>query len=195
MTISKAEKSRRAAARASAALDHTTDDRSAASPAVHVDRNTSATVWVACKLPKGISIQLFEEGVVDRPTFGGGVKPTKVYMRCGEQVRLRGYAVPFGKLPNFPIIGDFGLTEVDRGFWEKWLSQNSRLDLVTKGLVFACSDQASARARALENEKLFCGLEPLDPAGDPRAKDVVGDEHLSDIQPDTERDKMRRPAA
>lgn len=198
MTLSKAEKSRRAAARASAALDHTTDDRSthhaATAPAVHVEKNTSATVWVACKLPKGISIQLFEQTEIDRPTFGGGVKPTKVFMRVGEQVRLRGYAVPFGKLPNFPIIGDFGLTEVDRRFWETWLGQNQKLELVTKGLVFACADQASARSRALENEKLLCGLEPMDPVDDARAKNVIGDDHLSDIQPDTERDKLRSPS-
>lgn len=199
MTISKAEKSRRAAARASAALDHTTDQRDhhggVESPAVHVEKNSSATVWVACKLPKGLAIQLFQEGEIDRPTFGGGVKPTKVFMRVGEPVRLRGYAVPFGMVPNFTIIGDFGLTEISRDFWEKWLSQNSKLELVTRGLVFAYSDQASARARALENEKLLCGLEPLDPAGDHRTKDVVGNDHLSDIQPDTERDKLRSPSA
>lgn len=191
MTISKAEKARRAASRISSELDHTTD--ATASPAVHVEKNTSATVWVACKLPKGLVLQLCESAIIDRPTFGGGVKPTKMWMRVGEQVRLKGYAVPFGKVPNFPIIGDFGLTEVKRSFWETWIEQNSKLELVVAGLVFAYSDQASARARALENEKLVCGLEPLEKEGDYRTEKPA-DEHLTDIEPDLERDKLRSPS-
>ncbi len=184
MTTSKAEKSRRAAAKISAGLGHTTDPT--ASPAVHTPKETSATVWVACKLPKGLTLQLTEQVETEQKVMGGGIRMVKQHMRVGGQVRLKGYAVPFGKVPNFPIIGDFGLTEIDRRFWENWKAQNSQFTPLVEGLIFAYSDQASAAARAREHEKLLCGLEPMNPDGDPRAEQP-NHMNLSDIEPDTDR--------
>lgn len=152
-----------------------------AAPAVHIEKTGSKTVWVACKLPRGLLIQLCEETVIDRPTFGGAVKPTKMFMRVGDQVRLKGYAVPMGKMPKYPIIGDFGLTEVDRKFWDTWLDQNRGLDLVKNGLVFAHGEQSSTAAYAQEHEKLRCGLEPLQQKDDPRAE-KINSPNLTDIE-------------
>jgi len=170
------------------------------SPAIggKTQKNTS-TVWIGCKLPRGLVIQCCEEVIIDRPTFGGGVKPTKMFMRTGEQVRLKGYAIPFGKVPNYPIIGDFGLTEVDRGFWERWVSQNSKFELLEKsdvnpngkGLIFVHGEKVSVEAYAAEHASLKCGLEPLNPLGDNRV-DRVGSDNLTDIEPDTDRIKQRR---
>ena len=157
-------------------------------------KTTSDTVWIGCKLPRGLVIQLCEEAMIDRPVFGGGVKQVKIFMRVGEQVRLKGYAVPFGKIPNYPIIGDFGLTEVKREFWEKWKEQNSKFELLTKGLIFMHGEKASVEAYAAEHAELKCGLEPLDPAGDNRV-DKVESENLTDIEPDADRAKQRRTAA
>jgi hypothetical protein len=161
-------------------------------PAIRAEtKKFSQTVWIGCKLPRGLVIQCCEEVVLDKPTFGGGVKPTRMFMRTGEQVRLKGYAVPFGKVPNYPIIGDFGLTEVKRDFWERWISQNSKLELVTKGLIFVHGEKASVEAYAQEHADLKCGLEPLNPHGDPRV-DKVESDNLSDIEPDMERSKSRK---
>jgi hypothetical protein len=183
----KVAKSRRAAAKVSADLDHTTDP---ASPAVHTPKETSSTVWVACKLPKGIVMQLTESIETEQKVLGGGIRMVKQHMRVGGQVRLKGYAVPFGKVPNYSIIGDFGLTEVDRRFWEKWKDQNSQFTPLVEGLIFAYSDQASAAARAREHEKVMCGLEPMNPDGDVRAEQP-NHMNLTDIEPDTDRSKDR----
>ena len=151
------------------------------------------TVWIGCKLPTGLVIQLCTEINVDRPTFGGAVKPTKMFTRVGEQVRLKGYAVPFGKIPKYSIIGDFGLTEVKREFWEKWKEQNKGLELLQKGLVFAHGEKESTSAYAAEHAELKCGLEPLNPEGDPRT-DQSESPNLSDVEADTERQSQRRSA-
>lgn len=166
-----------------------------ASPAIggETKRHTS-TVWIGCKLPRGLILQCCDEVNIDRPTFGGGVKPTKMYMRTGEQIRLKGYEVPFGKIPNYPIIGDFGLTEVSRDFWERWLSQNQKFEPVVKGLIFVHGEKSSVEAYAEENSKMKCGLERLDPEGDNRV-DRIESENLSDIEPDNERSKLTRRSA
>jgi len=171
-----------------------------ASPAISgKTKNNTSTVWIGCKLPRGLVIQCCEEVVIDRPTFGGGVKPTKMYMRTGDQVRLKGYAVPFGKIPNYPIIGDFGLTEVSRDFWDRWVSQNAKFELLEKsalnpngkGLIFVHGEKASVESYANEHASLKCGLEPLNPEGDNRV-DRIESENLSDIEPDMDRAKLRR---
>jgi len=168
-----------------------------ASPAIGAEakKNTS-TVWIGLKLPRGLQLKLCKEITIDRPTFGGGVKPTKMFMPDPDQgtVRLKGYAVPFGKIPNYSIIGDFGLTEVDRTWWGKWKAQNSGFDLLKNGLLFEHGEKASVEAYAQEHAELKCGLEPLDPTGDKRA-DPINSENLSDIEPDMERSKTRRSAA
>jgi hypothetical protein len=163
------------------------------------DKRNTSTVWIGCKLPKGLVLQLCQEVTLDKPTFGGGVKPTKMYMRTGEQVRLKGYAVPFGKVPNYPIIGDFGLTEVSRDFWEEWIAQNPKFEMLEKsdknpngkGLIFFHGEKSSVEAYATEHANTKCGLEPLDPAGDKRA-DPINSDNLSDIEADTERSKKTR---
>jgi hypothetical protein len=157
-------------------------------PAIKSDtkHGASQTVWVGCKLPKGLTLELFTEETVDRPTFGGGIKPTKVFMRTGQTIRLKGYAVPHGMVPNYPIIGDFGLTEVPRKFWDKFCEQNREFDMLKKGLIFAHGEESSTRAYAREHENLKCGLEPMMQNGDPRAEQP-NSENLTDIQMDTDR--------
>lgn len=157
--------------------------------------NTS-TVWVGCKLPRGLFLRLVSEVTIDRPTFGGGVKPVKMYMpdpKAGT-VRLKGYAIPFGMVPNYPIIGDFGLTEVDRTWWETWKSQNKGFDMLEKGLIFEHGEKASVEAYAEEHAKLLCGLEPMNPEGDPR-QETVDSENLTEIEADNERTTKRKAVA
>ncbi len=154
-------------------------------------KRNSDTVWIACKLPRGLILQCCVETQMDRLVFGGGIKTGTVFMRDGEQVRLKGYAVPYGKIPNYPIIGDFGLTEVKRSFWERWLSQNQKLDVVTQGLIYVHGEKGSVEAYAKEHEALKCGLEPLEPIGDKRV-DRIASENLTDIEPDIESSARRR---
>ena len=166
-------------------------------PAIGAETKTNTrTVWIGCKLPRGLKLRLCDIVPMDRQYRDGSVKSVKTYMpnpNKGE-VRLKGYAIAFGKVPNYSIIGDFGLTEVDRDWWNEWKAQNSGFDMLKNGLIFEHGEKASVEAYAAENADLKCGLEPMDPAGDARA-DKVESENLSEIEADTDRAKMARKTA
>lgn len=162
-------------------------------PAVHAKKETSVTVWVGCKMPNGLLLQLQEIATIDRPVMGGGIKPTKVAMRTGERVRLRGFAVPFGRIPKHTIIKDYALTEVRRDFWEAWLEQNKNLDIVKSGLIFHHADKIDAEAQANDQgDDIKSWLEPLDPVSkkDPRVE-KVGHPNLSQLDTDEDRDAFK----
>lgn len=166
-------------------------------PAIGAETKTNtSTVWVGCKLPRGLELRLCKLVEVDKPTFGGGIKPTKMYMPDPDRgtVRLKGYAVQFGRIPNYTIIGDFGLTEVNRDWWNEWKGQNKGFDMLKNGLIFEHGEKASVEAYAAENAGLKCGLEPMDPAGDDRGEKAPND-NLTDVEPDSDRAKQRRATA
>ena len=134
------------------------------------------TVTVACKVPNGLHMVLYDtvrEEVLD---LGGNKVPSlRSYPRPGVATRvLRGCAVDIDKMrkgivsSHRIVQGDlsgtgFGLTSgVPRTDWEEW-SQTVGKDFVASGMVFAMPDdrRAEAKARELRNER--SGLEPLDP--------------------------------
>lgn len=149
---------------------------------------SSGKITVACKMPKGIIMRIFTKGTMPIPVLGGGIQHVEQSIPTGEQVRLNGYAVPFGKRPKFEIIGDFGLTPgVDAKFFKTWLEQNKTSDLVTKGLVFYHQDTNQVRDMADERQELQSGLEPILQDKDPRAARTrnpnLEDVHASDEAP------------
>lgn len=200
MALSKAQKAAKAQKRidearallATAEADGAAAGLDISGPAIKAETKTNtSTVWIGCKLPRGLQLRLCKEVTVDRPTFGGGVKPTKMYMPdpLRGEVRLYGYATPFGKIPKYTIIGDFALTEVDRDWWNEWKAQNSGFDMLKNGLIFEHGEKTSVEAYANEHADLKCGLEPMDPAGDARGEKAPND-NLSDVEPDTDRAKL-----
>jgi hypothetical protein len=130
----------------------------------------NGTVTVGLKLPKGIGMRVHEWATRDEPVLGGGSKEIRYAVAVGEIVWLKGYAVPYGKRPLFPIIGDFGLTEnVDAEFFRQYVTENLHSDLVEKGLLFCHKTTAGASDIAKERQDLVCGFEPGNPEGDYRA--------------------------
>lgn len=129
----------------------------------------ASTVTVACKIPNGLILRVFNQEEYDEPVLGGGVRKAKRAVQVGNPVKIDGPAVPFGMQPNSPISGGYALTAgVDADIWTKWLEQNADLDAVKNKLVFAHARQDSAAAEARENETRVSGLQPIDPNGDAR---------------------------
>lgn len=93
----------------------------------------TTTVTVGCKLPNGLIIE-----VADKKATLNGLNSTNV-------------------------INSHGITEVDKGLWDAWLSANKELSFVKKGLVFAHEKEAATKAEAKEREDNKTGLEQLDP--------------------------------
>lgn len=61
------------------------------------------------------------------------------------------------------IIGGYGLTEVDQGFWEAWCKANADSTLPKSQVIFAQEKPASAVAQAKEQEGVKSGFEPINP--------------------------------
>lgn len=132
-------------------------------------QHAGAKVVVACKLPHGVVLRGFKMEEYDEPVLGGGLRSVKRAVEIGERVVVFGNAVPFGQSPKTRIVAGYALTDgVDRDVWVAWLADNKNSDMVKNVLIFACDDIASAEARARTLSKIRSGMEPLDPAGDPR---------------------------
>lgn len=119
------------------------------------------TVTVACKLPNGLILRLFQMQDTEELVMGGGVRTVqKAFLMDHEPVKLRGCAAPFGS----PIltIGGYALTyNVDAQFFAEWLRQNYDADSVKNGLVFAQLERDHVEGQARDQEELQSGLQPL----------------------------------
>lgn len=131
---------------------------------------TGETVTVACKIPNGIYIQLWD--MVDVLEMGplGARAVSKARRRPGfAPIRLNGPSVPHNMSARYTIAGGFALTEgVPRGAFDEWLSQNADADFVRNGLVFCAPRAADAMDMAREKESVRSGMEPIDPDAPPR---------------------------
>lgn len=144
----------------------------------------SGKVTVACKLPSGLELRLFNMEDVAEPVFGGGTKQVKqARLKQGSPIiRIFGNSVPFGQAPRCQIVGGFALTpNVDAAFMKEWLTKNKDLDAVKNGLVYAYASAASAVDVARERKELRSGFEPLVPDTDPRVPKSTN-KALSDIK-------------
>lgn len=130
-------------------------------------------ITVACNLPNGLILQLYKMVEFRENVMGGGSRISSIAQKMGEPVRLNGTAVPFGKIPRFPIEGAFALTpNVDKDFFDEWMRQNAELELVKRGGIYSASTTERARDLALEltgEPEARSGLEPMLPDKDPRA--------------------------
>lgn len=126
--------------------------------------DSSATVTVACKLPHGVELRIFDMIDAVEPTRDGG-KPIKVAQPRPQTFIVRGASYPEGgAMP--PIAGGFALTSgIPKEFWDKWLEDNAKSDMVRNGMIFAHSSSRNVEAEAREKEKQSSGAERLDPNG------------------------------
>jgi hypothetical protein len=194
MTVSKAEKARRAATSAKTAAATPPASNEPAAPAIRETKGaggvkaTARTVVVVCKMPRGVYLQHTQFISQDVRVSGGGVEKRQVPMRVGAQVRLKPAVLPFGMMPNYPIVAGFSLTrDVDAEFWKTYAEQNKNLELITSGLMKAFDTEADAAAYCYEFEKLKHGLEPLSQEKDPRVE-PENNPNLTDIEIDSDSD-------
>lgn len=133
------------------------------------------TVVIGCKLPHGLAMRVFDMIESKEPVMGGGYRETKTAVQMGDVIKVNGNAVPFGIIPEYPIVGGYALTQgVPKEFWELFEKQNEDQPYVTEHLIFAASSMERAQAQAKEMAALKNGLHPihLDSKGqvdDPRA--------------------------
>jgi hypothetical protein len=126
---------------------------------------TKATthVTIACKMPRGMTLRLFDMVDSREPVMGGGFREFKIAQPRAETVRIYGNRAPYGMTPPVPIVGGYALTpNVDAEFWAEWKKQNAEHDAVKNRLIFAYDKPESASAAATERAATKSGLEPMD---------------------------------
>lgn len=199
MTISNAEKARRATAAAARAAAK--NNKTAAEPAANVaapaikdnagQKLTGKTVVVVCKMPRGLFLQLTQFIAQDVKVMGGGIEKRQVPMRVGDQMRLKPAILPFGAIPNYPIVSGFSLTrDFPADFWRAYHEQNKNLTMITEGLLAAFDTEADATAYCREYEKKRTGFEALAHSGDPRVEHT-NSPNVSDIDIDSDQPAKR----
>jgi hypothetical protein len=135
------------------------------------------TVLIGCKLPAGLILEIVEPGKDDSGKVGVMPAPIgqRVTLKGGNSVpRLRNALNEAPMLPRYP----FGLTTVDKDFWDRWYARNKEMPFVKNGLVFVAKDRDSAIDMAKDRREVKTGLEPLSPKVDPRDSSR-GDERVT----------------
>jgi hypothetical protein len=126
----------------------------------------AGTLTVACKLPAGLILQVWNMEDHDEPVFGGGVKVVKRAVKHGPAIKINGSARRMGADAPHEIRGGVGLTYgVDEDLWKRWLEQNKDEPYVKNGLVFAqpTGKPGEIGAQIRDHRTLKSGMEPLDP--------------------------------
>lgn len=135
----------------------------------NIIEHSGEKVTVACNMPHGLRLRLFEMVDFEEDVMGGGKKVGKIASQIGEDVIINGNSLPFGHIPDYRIVAGFALTEgVSKDFFDEWLRQQADLPAVKNGLIFAMPNETEASAKAKDFKGLRSGMERLSQEGDPR---------------------------
>jgi len=122
-----------------------------------------ASVWIGCKLPNGLMMEIVQPG--------NGLMPAPQ----GKRVMLKGANSMRATVKDNPIIGKYAVTEVDESFWDEWLKRHKDFLFIKNGAIFVEKSMKDAQAHAKADMKAKTGLEPLNPEKDERVKGVTPD--------------------
>ena len=126
--------------------------------------NSGPTVTVACKLPHGLVLRVFDMIPTQEPVMGGGYREVKIARELPQTYVVNGNSHPQNKAPKSPISGGYALTfGIPKDFWDRWLKENEQSDMVLNGLIFAHEKPDYVQDKAEDNETVTTGLERLNP--------------------------------
>jgi hypothetical protein len=116
-----------------------------------------ALVFVGCKLPHGLRLEL--PGVPD--------------------VVLRG-----ANSGKFMHLG-YGITRVDGEFMARWVKQNAKLNFLKNNMIWVANTEADVHVEAVEMTNEKHGLEQLDPMAPPGQDNEDGTTTKIELDDDT----------
>jgi hypothetical protein len=134
---------------------------------------TGETVTVACKLPHGIVLRVFDWEEFDEPMRDGSLKRSRraipieameftvrgTWTASAGQAYAKNNAAVQDLLP-----GGYALTHgVPKQTWDLWYQQNRNEALVKNKIVFAYSSHQTVTEEAQKLRAVKSGMEPLDP--------------------------------
>jgi len=131
--------------------------------------NSTGFVTVACKMPNGMILRIFEAVNDTELVMGGGSRKVVRHVPVGKPVLVHGSAHKKGDTPDYRIVAGYALTEgVPADFWETWLAQNVQAEYVTSHVIFAYEKADDVVAASKDHESVVSGLHPLVPNNDAR---------------------------
>lgn len=144
-------------------------------PAIRHSRPTTTgeTVTVACKLPSGLILRMFEEYQYQEPSQTGmrDVRafrplPNKTWTIRGTYVASAGQAYMPGNSAVAELLpGGYALTYgVPKEIWDNWLHYNRDTAMVQRKVIWAMPSMHSATEEAKTLRQVKSGLEPVDRA-------------------------------
>jgi hypothetical protein len=80
----------------------------------------------------------------------------------GLIIRTGGKSVTLAGANSSRIVGGYGLTQVDKDFFDAWKTEFAQFPPLKQGLIFAQDKVAAAESQAKEQAEIKSGLEPLD---------------------------------
>ena len=156
--------------------------------------NSTRVVYVGCKLPHGLTLELFHDDVATREAaqkaaetgnFSTRLVPlpkAKVTLKGANAVRTD-YSVRGLSQPQFP----FAVTEVSLDFWEQWLERHRDHPAITNGFIFIVDRERDAKAAAREREPEKTGLEPMRPDCENEKRLNTGEAFEEQVRADPDR--------
>jgi hypothetical protein len=142
------------------------------------------TVTVACNLPTGLLLQIYNIEIAERTLPNGNViteNHATLNLDHGQwyvhgPVNFNSLAASGREVnADFRVIrgdvpdGGYALTPgIPRDFWEQWERDNARSPLITGKHVFAASSESRAVGQAKEYREFKSGFQGLNQAGDYR---------------------------
>ncbi|SRR6266705_3194467 len=136
---------------------------------------STATVCVACKLPHGLILRVFEMEETEVPILNGPPKRVKQARELARRFVVNGFSHAQNRAPDYDIQsphvlgngtteGGYALTPgVPKDLWDLWLEQNKTSMMVRNGLIFAFDRREDVNAKAADGQKIRSGLERMDP--------------------------------
>jgi hypothetical protein len=130
--------------------------------------SSTKIVFVGCKLPNGLRLQLFaHDPITTDPTHPRAWFPPPVQ----AEITLKGansLQTDFSVRGLSPLNYQFAVTPVPADFWEAWIAKNANHDAIKSGFIFVVDRERDVRSAAREREPERTGIEPLNPDSDPR---------------------------
>jgi hypothetical protein len=145
-------------------------------PAVKYSRPvaTGDTVVVACKLPSGIILRVFDWRKYQEPSRDGSIHESqRAVPIAGRQFVIKGpWIATAGQAynSNNGAVGDllpggYAITEgCPREIWDGWYEQNKHSKLVESHVIMAHKDRNALIDEVRKHTSIISGLEPLDRA-------------------------------
>ena len=125
--------------------------------------NSSKVVWVGCKLPHGMRLQLFSRPVerenLNSPlSFQPPPVKSEIVLK-GANSLVNDYSIR----GLSPLRHEFALTAVPKDFWDAWIAEHADHDALRNGFIFVVDRERDVKGAAAERVDERTGLEPLNP--------------------------------